>query len=49
MDACRPECEPLLLLTFYDTPLIFGAILSFGGFNTKPSLRFVEFPRRIDN
>ncbi len=50
IDASRPECEPacgfkilMRLLRFLAT------ILSFGALHTKPSRRFVEFPRRIDN
>jgi hypothetical protein len=44
-DASRPECEPLLFLKF----LWCSFDSSFGAFHTKPSRRFIQSPRRIDN
>jgi hypothetical protein len=50
MYASRPECEPLVVLKFFMKLLRFlAAILSFGALHTKPSWRFYESPRRIDN
>ncbi len=47
---CRPECEPLMVFNILLKLLRFLAtILSFGALHTKPSRKFVESPRRIDN
>jgi hypothetical protein len=50
MDASRPECEPACGFKIFIKLLRFlAAILSFGVLHTKPSRKFVESPRRIDN
>jgi hypothetical protein len=50
MYASRPESEPLVVLKFYEAPSIFGSYFKFFGvLHTKPSGRFVESQRRIDN
>jgi hypothetical protein len=47
MNVSRPECKPLLVLNFYDVPSIFDG--HFDTFQAKPSWRFSESRRRIEN
>jgi hypothetical protein len=50
MDASRPQCEPLVVFLILKRVLRFyTVILSIDASHTKPSRKFVESQRRIDN